>query len=1088
MTILNQTVSTTYNGNGATTTFTIPFTFFDTDEVTVTLIAADGTETLQVEGALQDYTLTGAVPPGTPLPTTVTMNVAPASGAFLRVKRVMELTQPVDITNSAAWDADSVEGQWDRTVAMIQGLDDKADRALTLAEGIDPDLYDLELPTPVANKHLGWNAAGDALENKDPANYWWNGSGDPNADSDLDDKGTGDLYLDNDTGDVYSKDSDAGDWTLVSNIQGADGSDGDDGANGELWFNGSGAPAGATGAVGDMYINNDNGAYYEKTGVATWALRGNLVGPAGDTGNGWLTGSGAPDGGDGDENDLYLDTDNGDVYQKGVLGWDGPIANLTGPSSPASAVTVTPTGNLAADDVQEALVELQTDIDTINTDLTALDSDLTTHIADTSTHGTTGAIVGTTDTQTLSAKTFSDSVTLAEIATPSTPASGFGKVYFKSDGKLYQLNDAGTEAEVGSGAGGGGINYFSANPDAETDVSGWSGYIDAAGASPVDGTAGGTPDITWTRTTSSPLRGTASFLFTKGAANRQGQGESFDFTLDAADQAKVQQIEFDYAVASGTYASGDLSVWIYDVTNAVMIQPAGYQILSATTDFPVRHVATFQTASNSTSYRFCIHTSSISASAYTVKFDNFSMGPQETTRGAPVTDWVSYTPTGSWVANSTYGGRWRRVGDEMEVQAIVSTSGAPTSAVLSVNLPTGYSIDTAKLASAAGSFILGEATYFDNTDVVFTGRIVYSTTTAVSAKYIINNDGANRGVYLLDVNATQPMTWASSDHARMNFRVPITGWSSSVEMSANTSTTVISFGAYRSGSSQTVSAGTPLEVVCNSERQDTADGYSTSTGRFTAPVPGWYSFSASAQIQQGATAASTMSAYIRKNGTGDQYSIATLDSLANSKIYTLTSNATIYLNSGEYVSFWVSSTTQNVTVLNTGATNDVTSFYGERKSGSSQIAASEFVHMRYAIAGANAIANASATIVNFSVKEAETHANTVTTGAGAWKFTAPVAGYYRVTSMVMSATGAGWTLGEAWDLTLYKGGAYQRTFARHISSLTHAGAMCAQGATTIWLNAQEYVDVRVIQNSGTDPLNTTSTDDYAWIEIEKVSR
>lgn len=53
------------------------------------------------------------------------------------------------------------------------------------------------------------------------------------------------------------------------------------GAPGEQWFTGSGAPSGATGAVGDFYLNSANGDYYEKTGSSTWTLRGNLRGPAG---------------------------------------------------------------------------------------------------------------------------------------------------------------------------------------------------------------------------------------------------------------------------------------------------------------------------------------------------------------------------------------------------------------------------------------------------------------------------------------------------------------------------------------------------------------------------------------------------------------------------------------------------------------------------------------------------------------------------------------------------------------------------------------------------------------------------------------
>jgi len=70
-----------------------------------------------------------------------------------------------------------------------------------------------------------------------------------------------------------------------------------------------------------------------------------------------------------------------------------------------------------------------------------------------------GAIVGDTDTQDLSNKTFIDAITVAEIATPSTPAAGERKIYPKNDGLFYQLNDAGDETEMGAG-GGGSLDFF----------------------------------------------------------------------------------------------------------------------------------------------------------------------------------------------------------------------------------------------------------------------------------------------------------------------------------------------------------------------------------------------------------------------------------------------------------------------------------------------------------------------------------------------------------------------------------------------------------------------------------------------------
>ncbi len=65
---------------------------------------------------------------------------------------------------------------------------------------------------------------------------------------------------------------------------GPTGPQGPAGADGDEWFTGTGAPAGGLGSIGDHYLDTANGDVYDKTGPSTWTLVGNIKGPTGATG------------------------------------------------------------------------------------------------------------------------------------------------------------------------------------------------------------------------------------------------------------------------------------------------------------------------------------------------------------------------------------------------------------------------------------------------------------------------------------------------------------------------------------------------------------------------------------------------------------------------------------------------------------------------------------------------------------------------------------------------------------------------------------------------------------------------------------
>ena len=611
-------------------------------------------------------------------------------------------------------------------------------------------------------------------------------------------------------------------------------------------------------------------------------------------------------------------------------------------------------------------------------------------------------LLSSTATQAFSGKTVSDSLKFKETGGGANytafqaPASLTGDVTFTlpdgdgTSGQALKTDGAGT-LSWGNASGGSGAQNYIENPDAEVDTTGYAVYADAAGTSPVNGT-GGSGNITWTRSTSSPLRSTASFLLTKDAVNRQGEGVSYDFSVDTADQAKVMQISFDYLVSSGTFVAGtsstssDVTVWIYDVTNSVLIQPSSFKLLSNSSTISDKFNATFQTASNSTSYRLIFHVGSTSSSAYTVKFDNISSSPSTYVFGTPITDWQSFTPTGSWSTNTTYTGKRRRVGDSMELDVSLTLAGAPTAAGLTVNMPSGYTIDTTKISATTGGStpILGVATSWDSGTTIYQGYVTYNSTTSV---IVYANGASSTYTNAQQVSSTVPMTWASGDIQSLKFSVPILGWSSSVQTSDQTDTRVVALAAFKS-TTQSVPNNTHTVVTGYDVAEvDTHAAFNPTTGVYTVPLPGKYKVDATVAFESNATGYRV--AQIYKDGgiyqygtftpaiTGDGVTVSTsviMDCVAGTTI-----SQTGYHNVGSN--------------LNIRGSGNFSGLHIHRISGPSAIAASESVNM-LANTAATSISTSTETVVNGTVMFDSHGAYNSTTGV----YTAPISGKYRITT------------------------------------------------------------------------------------------
>lgn len=699
-----------------------------------------------------------------------------------------------------------------------------------------------------------------------------------------------------------------------------------------------------------------------------------------------------------------------------------------------------------------------------------------------------GVLTTNAGTQTLSNKTFSDSVTLAEIATPSTPTSGNGRIYFKSDGFLYQLNDDGSESKVGAGTSG--INYI-ANPDAESNTTGWATYANVAANIPVDGTGGSATGLTFSSSSSSPLRGTKSFLLVQdNTTSLQGKGVAYNFTINSADKANVLDVSFNFNASStfvtsdgitpplndGTTSTNagnsDIEVFIYDVDNSSLIIP-NPQVITAKGSNNFTYQGTFQSSSSSSNYRLILHvaTTSANATGWQFKFDNVVVGPQILLYGAPISDWTAYTPT--WSAGfgtvSSSVGYYRRIGDSLEILASC-TSGTVAASIATVSLPSGLTMDTGKLPAPISvignygtNFLGGHSTILSNTG-----------TSSILAYFGQSTSSSNE---LTAVNGN--VVTGNATTLAVHFTIPVLGWGSSVLMSNDTDTRVCS--ALYSTSAGNIIANNSAntgEFACSTKIFDTHNAYNTTTAIFTAPISGIYRASSAFQFVNDANWSINEIARLQLYKNGSQVStLGTWTCQATaSQVSSASGSALVQVNAGDTLEVRLFQNSGATAGLQTDGNNNYTNF--ERISGPSVIAANEVVAARYKTSSSFAISHITYTIMDYSSKDFDTHGS-VTTG-GSWKFTAPINGIFRVSANGYFDPNST----SARELALFKNGSRVCALGG-ISICSGTQSASFGGSSTIQLIAGDYIDVRIWQNSGI-ALATTGDSAFQWVSIEKI--
>lgn len=393
-----------------------------------------------------------------------------------------------------------------------------------------------------------------------------------------------------------------------------------------------------------------------------------------------------------------------------------------------------------------------------------------------------------------------------QASTPANPATGFFKTYFKTDGILYKLDSAGTETAIGAGVSW--LNLMaldtaannwavtkSNNIDAENTLGDWIAYADAAGTSPVDMT-GGAPNTTITRDITNKINGKASFKITvSSGATRQGEGVSCLVNIPTAYRGRTLTFKFSFTV-TGTLTEDDFRLFAYDVTNSQVITPfTSGKILGA----KGMALATITIPTTTAQLRVGIHIArAVNTGAVDIYFDDVQLTPDSTPigiAGSDTSQGLTFTAVG-WGTLASNEINSRRSGDRLIAQGQITTGTVSASGQMAIVLPTGYNIDSSKMATLnhkVGRLVKLETGGFTQN--------LYNNGAAVNS-YDLFYDGSTTDRMFVAYRSTGTKTYekiapndgiGSGDLVSIDFDIPIAGWSANVSMAESSTFWISSY-------------------------------------------------------------------------------------------------------------------------------------------------------------------------------------------------------------------------------------------------------------------------------------------------------
>jgi len=407
-------------------------------------------------------------------------------------------------------------------------------------------------------------------------------------------------------------------------------------------------------------------------------------------------------------------------------------------------------------------------------------------------------------------------------------------------------------------------------------------------AVPTTGT-GGSPTATFTITTTDPLQGSKSFVFTPGAL---GDGASIPFTVTRDCFGRALQVACSYEIATAaSFADGDLTFYVKCPSGTIQ-QCVNFQFLKASG--PMQFKALFQAEASGTQYYLLIHQATSNTAYGSVKLDSITSGPQQSTVIAtgPVGEIIatgSLTPpsgflycNGDAVSRTTYAALFAAIGTTFGVGDGSTTFNVPDmrglflrgagtqtfgSETYSATLGTKQNDATAKNGLSDSGHIHSLDVGAGNGTLSVYPEGLASTPNSVST---IAAPTGYEGYGYANITSsdaeTRPANVAVAYHIRYQ--------ASTIASSEASDGRAVAARAYKN-TTQTINAGTSSKIIFDVVAEDTIAGqFSLANSVYTLPASGVWTASGALCWQSSATAGDVQIVVV-KNGSSVEAAVST---------------------------------------------------------------------------------------------------------------------------------------------------------------------------------------------------------------------